>query len=198
MAQDLRELCNTEGQDKRSTSMPKGHEARFLSKLEETFPEHSIKKSNSVLWRIAASIVILIGLGFATFKYVNPTEMMPSDVVTQDSPSHETSLKSLGDVSPDLKKIEHYYLANINLELSKVKLTEDNKELFDGYVFRLAELNKEYKKLSLELTENGPNELTVSALIDNLKLRLNLLYRLKEQLGELNSSTETSSSKNIS
>ncbi len=84
--------------------------------------------------------------------------------------------------------MEDYYLANINLELSKVKLTPENKELFDGYVVKLEELNKEYKPLSVELTENGPNELTVSALIDNLKLRLNLLYRLKEQLQDLNDS----------
>mgnify|MGYP000968125522 CR=1 FL=1 len=63
---------------------------------------------------------------------------------------------------------------------------KENKELFDSYIVRLEELNNEYKRLSIELTESGPNELTVSALIDNLKLRLNLLYRLKEQLNELN------------
>ena len=99
-------------------------------------------------------------------------------------------MKSLGDISPDFKKVEDYYLANINIELSKVKQTPENKELFDGYVMRLAELNQEYKRLSVELTDHGPNELTVSALIDNLKLRLNLLYRLKEQLNDLNTSEE--------
>ena len=86
--------------------------------------------------------------------------------------------------------MEDYYVANINLELANVKLTPENKELFDSYIVRLEELNKEYNRLSVELTENGPNELTVSALIDNLKLRLNLLYRLKEQLNELNTSEE--------
>jgi hypothetical protein len=55
-------------------------------------------------------------------------------------------------------------------------------------VVKLEELNKEYDRLSVELTKHGPNELTVSALIDNLKLRLNLLYRLKEQLQDLNDS----------
>merc|ERR1711974_453883 len=111
-------------------------------------------------------------------------------VVENENQTKEDQLKSLGDVSPDLKKVEDYYLANINLELSKIKQTPENKELFDGYVIRLAELNQEYKRLSVELTENGPNELTVSALIDNLKLRLNLLYRLKEQLHDLNASAE--------
>ena len=53
---------------------------------------------------------------------------------------------------------------------------------------QLDELDKEYKHLSVELTESGPTELTVNALIDNLKFRLNLLYRLRAQLKQLNTS----------
>ena len=66
-----------------------------------------------------------------------------------------------------------------------MKVTSDNKEMFDGYLEQLEELNKEYSVLSDELTASGPSERTVNALIDNLKLRLNLLYRLKEKLAEL-------------
>ena len=69
-----------------------------------------------------------------------------------------------------------------------MKPTPESKELFDGYLLRLEELNKEYTRLEEELTQSGPNEQTVNALIDNLKLRLNLLYRLKEKLSELNES----------
>jgi hypothetical protein len=140
--------------------------------------------------QIAASIVLLIGLGFGASKFFGNTTVIPIEIVETKNPSNDDQLKSLGDISPDFKKVEDYYLANINLELSKVKQTPENKELFDGYVVRLAELNQEYKRLSVELTEHGPNELTVSALIDNLKLRLNLLYRLKEQLNDLNTSEE--------
>ncbi|NRA91780.1 MAG: hypothetical protein HRU26_03690 [Psychroserpens sp.] len=188
MAQDLRELFENERKESQ-LKVSEGHEARFLKKLEEELPEGtSIKKRFSVL-QIAASIVVLIGLAFAANKMLNTPDVIEPTVVTNDnSENSNDQLKSLGDISPDLKKVEDYYLANINLELSKIKQTPENKELFDGYVVRLAELNQEYKKLSVELTENGPNELTVSALIDNLKLRLNLLYRLKEQLNDLNTS----------
>ena len=61
-----------------------------------------------------------------------------------------------------------------------------NKELFDGYVLRLQELNNEYDKLLEELNENGPNSVTLDALIENLKLRLNLVMRLKDKLEEFN------------
>ncbi len=183
MAQDLKKMFE-EDRLKIQNGMPKGHEARFLNKLEEEIPTTSIKKRFSI-WNIAASIVVLLGLSFGAYQFFNSSvETIEPDVVPV------ATLKSLGDVSPDLKKVEDYYVANINLELANVKLTPENKDLFDSYLVRLEELNKEYNRLSVELTEHGPNELTVSALIDNLKLRLNLLHRLKEQLRELNTSED--------
>ena len=53
----------------------------------------------------------------------------------------------------------------------------------------LKELNEEYDKLTEELNDNGPNEGTLDALIDNLKFRLNLVLRLKEKLQEFNDDT---------
>jgi hypothetical protein len=192
MARDIRQLFEEEQQES-PLKMSDHHEARFLKKLNEALPiESAIKKRLPVL-QIAASIVILIGLGFGATIFFGTSEGLSSEIVNTQSPSKEGQLKSLGDISPDFKKVEDYYLASINIELSKVKQTPENKELFDGYVVRLAELNQEYKRLSVELTEHGPNELTVSALIDNLKLRLHLLYRLKEQLNDLTTSEDKKS-----
>lgn len=182
MAQDIRDLFKD---DKISNeTMPENHQARFLEKLDEAFPVES-SKSNFGWLRIAASIVLLIGLSFGGYKMFTPASstIEESEQVVDVNDNLET--KSLGSVSPGLKKVEDYYLASINLELSKIKYTPETKDLFDGYIEQLSELDAEYKKLSLELTESGPTELTVNALIDNLKLRLNLLYRLKSQLKEL-------------
>lgn len=187
MAQDLRKLFENEKRDT-PTKMSDGHEARFLEKLDTALPRKTLGNNRFSVFQVAASVVILLGMTFGAYKFYQEPQPIGTEVVTTENPQKEQQLKSLGDISPDLKLVEDYYLANINLELSKVKLTPENKDLFDGYVVRLAELNQEYKRLSVELTENGPNELTVSALIDNLKLRLNLLYRLKEQLHDLNTS----------
>ncbi|MDG5492278.1 hypothetical protein [Psychroserpens sp. SPM9] len=189
MARDIKTLFENENKASQE-KMPQGHQARFLQKLDEALPVESSSKKRFSMLQIAASIVILIGLGLGASQFFQKPLPEGLKTVDVDQPEKEAKLKSLGDISPDFKKVEDYYLAHINLELSKVKLTENNKELFDGYVARLGELNQEYKRLSVELTENGPNELTVSALIDNLKLRLNLLYRLKEQLNDLNTSEE--------
>ena len=181
MAQDIRELFKN---DKVSGgSMPENHQERFLKKLDKALPEN--KRQSFKWYNIAASVVLLLGLSYGAFTYLFSNRVGPDTEVTA-----ATKTKTLGDVSPGLKKVEDYYLASINLELSKIKYTPETKDLFDGYITQLEELNKEYDRLSKELTEVGPTELTVNALIDNLKLRLNLLYRLREQLKELNT-TET-------
>jgi hypothetical protein len=180
MAQDLRNLFEEDKLAQRA-KMSQDHEARFLEKLNKELPIEK-KSSGFSFLNIAASVVILLGLSFGAYKYFqdSPIDVEPEKEVV------DTDLRTLGDVSPDLKKVEDYYLASINLELSKVELTPQNKELFDGYVLRLQELNKEYDKLLEELNESGPNSVTLDALIENLKLRLNLVMRLKDKLEEFN------------
>ena len=75
-------------------------------------------------------------------------------------------------------------MAGINLQLASLKIAPENKELVDGYMSQLSILDKEYKKLNLELNKEGPTEATITALIDNLKLRLELLFKLKNKLNE--------------
>jgi len=183
MAQDIRKLFKNEPQVFKD-KMPNGHEMRFLEKLDDQLPQQP-KQTLFTFLNIAASVVILIGLSFGAYQFIgaDPAVKIPQQTVASTS--------ALGGLSPQLKKVEDYYLANINLELSKMKVTPDSKELFDGYLERLEELNKEFSVLDKELTESGPNEQTVNALIDNLKIRLNLLYRLKEKLSELNESNNT-------
>ncbi len=190
MAQDIRKLFEEE-QKVFNDKMPKGHEARFLEKLDVELPvnEKPVRKLFSFI-NIAASVVLLIGLGYGALQFIGketPVDPEGTEVVT-NNPATETETP-LGKLSPELKKVEDYYIASINLELSKMKITPENKELFDGYLARLEELNKEYEVLSKELTESGPSERIINASIENLKLRLNLMYRLKEKLSELNNET---------
>ena len=76
-------------------------------------------------------------------------------------------------------------MTGINVQLASLKITKENKDLVNGYMQRLAELDKEYTTLNLELNKVGPTEATVTALIDNLKMRLDLLFKLKNKLKEL-------------
>ena len=130
---------------------------------------------------------MILGLSFGAYQFLNNSggDIHEGTEVVNGEESKK-DIKSMGEVVPDLKRVEDYYLASINLELSKVQMTPENKDLVDGYIQRLKELNDEYDNLILELNENGPNEATLDALIDNLKFRLNLVMRLKEKLQEFN------------
>ncbi len=175
MAKDIRDFFKDDMIS--HEKIPKNHQTRFLNKLNKALPEQPVK--STINWfGIAASMVVFLGLSFGAYKYFKPHVASINTMET----------KTLGDVSPGLKKVEDYYLASIHLELSKMKPTDETKELFDSYLSQLKDLDEEYQRLSLELTESGPSELNVNALIDNLKFRLNLLYRLRTQLKQLNTS----------
>ncbi len=184
MARDLRKLFEEEQKEEQFV-MNGGHEKRFMDLLKKELPQQ--KKSSFFILKIAASILLLASIG--TIFFMNREDVGIKTTVVDKNPGIETKPGiSLGDLSPDLKKVENYYVANINLELSKLNISGDNKDLVDSYMERLTELNVEYKKLNEELNQVGPNDQTISALIKNLQLRLQLLQKLKEKLNEVKSS----------
>ena len=193
MSQDLRELFKEETSKK--FKMKEGHEDRFRNLLDESFPEQ--KRTYYPKWSIAAAVLIMLGTGIYFFNNQKPEEPVNTTVVEKADPVEEQKGISLGDLSPDLKKIEDYYVANINLELSQLEVSTDNKGLVDSYLERLAELNKEYERLNHELNTIGPNDQTITALIQNLQLRLELLHKLKVKLNELKSSKNEQVTANI-
>lgn len=185
MARDLRKIFEEE-RKKKSFKMREGHENRFLAKLEEEMP---IEQKSSGHWlRIAASIIIVLGLGTYFFLSTQDSPTVENTTVVNKSEMTNKEGISLGDLSPDLQKIETYYVANINLELANLDVSDENKGVVDGYMERLAELDAEYKKLNQELNEIGPNDQTITALVKNLQLRLQLLQKLKTKLNQLKSS----------
>lgn len=184
MAQDLRGLFEKEKCNEKFT-MNHGHEKRFADRLASELPQK--RKSSFFIVRIAATLLVLIGV-ITFFVLERDRPEIPTTVVDKHILKEDKTGISLGDLSPDLKKVENYYVANINLELAKLDVSDENREVVDGYMERLADLNKEYKNLTAELNQIGPNDQTISALIKNLQLRLQLLQQLKMKLREVQSS----------
>ncbi len=173
---------------KREFTMPEGHEARFEARLEQAFTK---KRTPSYYWMgIAASLLVLLGL---VFWMLPKTPSLPEGEDSLVSQPQDTSTVvpaglSLGDLSPDLRKLEQYYTASINMELASLDISEENREVANKFIARLGDLNSEYEQLNQELNEVGPNEETITAMIKNLQYRLDLLLKLKEKLNELKSS----------
>jgi len=185
MAQDLRELFKNE-RNGDGPRMKPGHTKRFHERLENRFPKQ--RKPWVVPLKIAASVFILLGIGIY-FLVQHNIQTVPQPEVAEKEASVETKAGiSLGDLSPDLKKVENYYVANINYELSKLEVSSENKAMVEGFMNQLGVLNQEYKTLNTELNKMGPNDQTITALIKNLQLRLQLLQKLQEKLKHLKAS----------
>lgn len=194
MAQDLRKLF-AEQREKDKPTLNQGHEDRFVARMEKELPVK--RKSSFNFLKIAAAVLVMVSMGFLAYQMYIESAVFTPEIVEKNANLAEQKGISLGDLSPDLRKVETYYVANINLELSKLEISDENEALIDSFMEQLDELNTEYKSLNEELNEIGPNDQTISALIQNLQLRLQLLQKLKKKLNELKTSRNEQVETNI-
>ena len=182
MAQDIRKMLKEHRPE--APMLSKGHEDRFEARLAALSSEEK-NNNHSFFWlKIAAVGILLLNLGYFGYQQLS-NGIDPVVQIADNSDVKETPQFTLGDISPDLKKVEDFYLTGINVQLASLEITDENKDLMNGYMSRLEELNMEYTSLNIEMNDMGPSEATVTALIDNLKLRLELLFKLKNKLKEL-------------
>ncbi len=185
MARDIREILKES--NTKEPKLSKGHVSRFEAKMNVALP---VEKKQFPWMKVAAIAIVFITVTFFGYQYLSDftgstIDKNSNPIVQVEDKKNETNNQiTLGDLSPDLKKVENYYLAGINVQLASLKIDDTNKDLIDGYMNQLSVLDKEYKLLNTELNKEGPTEATITALIDNLKLRLDLLFKLKNKLNE--------------
>tara|TARA_R110002073_G_scaffold8207_1_gene45602 strand:- start:52825 stop:53370 length:546 start_codon:yes stop_codon:yes gene_type:complete len=160
-----------------SANLSSNHQNKFENKLMKELHQ---KESKPQTWKwlsIAASLALLVSIAI---------QFYPVDLPNETEIEKKTDNKiRLGTISPDLNTVETYYTNSINLALSELEPTEENKEILDGYLVKIGQLTTEYKSLTTELNTKGVNDEIINALINNLQLRLQLLQRLKKQLNDL-------------
>ncbi|WP_334057717.1 hypothetical protein [Polaribacter sp. P097] len=177
MQQDIRDKFKNYKEEK--VELSSNHSKKFEALLNQELHQTKPKKNNIKWLSIAASILLLVIIGVQFY----PTKKEDPILIKTDDNSTPKQI-TLGNISPEFNTIETYYTNSINLEISQLDLSEENKELVDNYLLKIAELTKEYKDLTQELNTKGVNDATIDALIRNLQLRLQLLQRLKKQLNE--------------
>lgn len=193
MGQDLRKLFEEKRKKSEGQHMPEGHEARFAERLQSKEQEKPRQRIHPWMWRVAIAAAVVLTLFFGWKQSAQkelPESIIPvEDLVQQDSNTDDpTTTFTMSDISPDLQKVEQFYVNQINYQLSQLPLHQDQDEVVDEYLKRLSELDADYKALNKELYQQGPNDQLVAALIQNLQLRLELISKLQKQLDQLKSS----------
>ena len=174
MKVDLREKLK---EDKMKKELSGNHRTNFEQLLQKEL--HQKPNRSFTFLKIAASVLLLFGLSFTGYQLFNSGA---SQGVELSNDKSTNKVNSLGDLSPDLKKVEAYYLTQINYQLAKITITDENRELLEVYLSQLSDLQKEYNNLNTQLNNNKISEDTINALIENLQLRLQLLHQLKKKL----------------
>ncbi|WP_405207012.1 hypothetical protein [Aquimarina sp. LLG6339-5] len=136
----------------------------------------TLKHWNSPFLKIAASILIVLGVFSLMNLYTSSTNSMT---------------KQNQAVNQELQDIDTYYkgLVSFQVELVKKnsKLTESDKEDFLSF---MGELDKEYLLLKEEMKENLNNEYILEAIVQNYKKRIELIENLLEQIKDSKKSDE--------
>lgn len=191
MPQDIRELLRQDNQIP-TERLKAGHEQRFLALLETELPQE--KKRRDYSWmRIAASVVVILSVSLFTFNNFKGGAGLPDETVVNANDALvknstvvlDKQTSPLAEISPEYETVENHYLTSIKFELAKITVDDTNRELVESFMRRLEKLDQEYQVLNKEFIKVGMNSDIVEALIENLKIRLNLLGRLNQKLKEL-------------
>ena len=191
MAKDIRDIMKQSASQ--APKLPEGHQARFQARLQANFSENQTLKTIHPMqfWMKIAAVAILF-VAVSVFGYLQLSNKGLDDSIVDAAGAELQSnekLVRLADISPDLERVEQYYTSGIKVALASLTITSDNKDVIDGYMQQLQVLDLEYESLNIELTQVGPSEEIITALVDNLKMRLELLMKLKTKLKELKNNT---------
>jgi len=138
----------------------------ITSKLDDKPEPKVIPLWKSKKLRVAASIVLLMGLSFMAFFALNTSNQ------NMDAYANE-----------ELLEIDMHYqhLVHQQVELVKnhPKLSDDDKEEFLSF---MDELDEEYQQLRVEMRNNLDNERVLEAIVENYKKRIELIENLLKQI----------------
>ena len=147
---------------------PKGHEERFLNKLDKELHHKPNKKS---IWlKIAASMVLIIGVSL--FFFIQ-NESQISDKVADKK-----------DNSIPLREAENYYQNSFKSQFAAMaKNYTDNESLsmISESEKLINELEKDYEELEKELKTTA-DQRVATAMILNYKSRISILEMLIQKL----------------
>lgn len=147
------------------------------SNISSTSASEAGKKNYSWIW-IAAGFVILMGLGSLFFLQQHQPISL-AQIEEKTLPKNATVEKvALGDISEEHAQIELHYTTLVNDRLDLIKALNPDPEI----MVEIDELETEYEQLKKELGKGNNDEIIVEAMIENYRLKLEILEALLEGL----------------
>ncbi|MFA5820259.1 MAG: hypothetical protein WC854_13410 [Bacteroidales bacterium] len=152
------------------TEPSNGHFERFNRKLEVRFQANTSKRS-IVPYLLRAAVVTLL---------VTLSSLWTWDHFIRPGSSRMT----LGQVSPQYKEVENYYLHQVNMmegEIVNVDL-KNNPEQKEMLLIEMKSMDSVYVSLQKELKANPDDERIINAMIEHYQTKLEIMTYIVNQL----------------
>jgi len=134
----------------------------------------------TVVWR-AAAVIVIFAASFMFWEYMNNSDMLMG--------RQEKKLQNLE--IPELREAEIYYTNMVDNRLEELTpLIQQDPELQNELNNDLSELDSIYTELQKDLVDNIANDEVVEAMIQNYRLKLEILEDLLEKLQETSKNEE--------
>jgi hypothetical protein len=157
-----------------------GHFERFNRKLEIRFRSHTTKRSIVPYLLRAAVVTLLVTL---------------SSLWTWDNFIRPDSRRmTLGQVSPQYKEVENYYVHQVNLmegEIVNIDL-KNNPEQKNMLISEMKSMDSVYVSLQKELKANPNDERIINAMIEHYQTKLEVMTYIVNQLKTIRKDNQNS------
>jgi len=156
----------------------KGHFERFERKLEVRFGTGTVKRSIVPYLLKAAVVTLLVTLSslWTWDTFLNPGR----------------NKMALGDVSPQYREVENYYIHQVNMmesELGSITLTNDpeHNEMLKN---EMKGMDSVYVQLQKDLKANPNDERIINAMIEHYQTKVEVMSYILNQLKDLRNETQ--------
>ncbi|MEE4259704.1 MAG: hypothetical protein V2I62_08095 [Bacteroidales bacterium] len=144
-----------------------------------------------ILVRAAAVVVIFVSSYIFFDHMVNKNQEPVIAEVEANDPEDIRTYQ-------ELMEAEYYYTSMIENRTEEfIRLTGNNSPLRKEITIELKELDKVYRELKEDLKDNADNEEVVVAMIQNYRLKLEILEEILLQLQPANENTKDDENKSI-
>lgn len=142
--------------------------------------KRSFTSWKSLVWR-AAAVIVIFAASFMFWEYMSHSNILIGRM--------EKKVEKL-DI-PELREAEIYYTNMVDNRMDEIRpLIEEDPQLRDELNRDLSELDSIYSELQKDLTDNIANDEVVEAMIQNYRLKLEILEDLLEHLQETSKNDE--------
>ena len=156
-----------------SAEPPEGHFGRFGKKLEMRSHRGSAKRSIVPYLLKAAAVTLLVTLSSLwTWEHF----LRPS-----------SSRMTLGDVSPQYREVENYYIHQVSLLENKIRSVDIVSDQEHDRILKseIKSMDSVYVQLQKELKTNPDDERIISAMIEHYQTKLKVMTYIVNELQSL-------------